>query len=173
MSLRPKTWKESVSDFVRDRKKVCIYLTAVSAFVFGLLIPGRVVVAVSPSLDHRIFVITKKFSPGEIKKDDYVIFTVRSHYIKKGKPARLMKKVSCVSGQRLETRSRIYYCNDEYLGMAKWYSLRGEPVDSFTWSGSIPEGKLFVTGQSPDSFDSRYLGFIERSKIEGIAHPLF
>ncbi len=66
---------------------------------------------------------------------------------KNGKPSRLLKKVSCVTGEKLETRSREYYCDGEYLGMAKWYSLKGEPVDSFVYSGTVPEGKLFVTGR--------------------------
>jgi signal peptidase I/conjugal transfer pilin signal peptidase TrbI len=157
---------------IRDRKKRSVYLAAVSALVFGLLLPGRTVVAISPSLDHRIFVMTKRFAPDEIRKDDYVVFTVRSHFIKNGRPSMLLKKVSCISGQMLETRAREYYCDGEYLGMAKWYSLKGEPVDAFVYSGTVPEGMLFVTGNHPDSFDSRYLGFIERRNVEGIAHPL-
>jgi signal peptidase I/conjugal transfer pilin signal peptidase TrbI len=163
--------KKSLSEFIPDRKKLCTYLAAVSALVFGLFLPGRIMVAISPSLDHRIFVITKRFTPEEIRKDDYVVFTIRSHYIKNGKPSRLLKKVSCVAGEKLETSAREYYCDGEYLGMAKWYSLKGEPVDAFVYSGTVPEGKLFVTGHHVDSFDSRYLGFIERSKVEGIARP--
>ncbi len=170
--MRRKTLKKCLTEFIRDRKKRSVYLAAVSAFIFGLLLPGRIVVAISPSLDHRIFVLTKSFNPGEIRKDDYIMFTVRSHYIKDGKPSRLLKKVSCVTGEKLETMGREYYCDGEYLGMAKWYSLKGEPVDSFVYSGTMPEGELFVTGNHPDSFDSRYLGFIERRNVEGIAHPL-
>ena len=138
----------------------------------GLILPGRIVVAISPSLDHRIFVINKNFAPGDIRKGDYVIFTVSNHYIREGKPTKLMKKVTCIGGERLETKTREYYCNGEYLVMAKWFSLRGEPLDSFAYSGTVPEGMLFVTGRHVDSFDSRYLGFIPRRKIEGIAHPL-
>ena len=170
--MRRKTLKKCLTEFIRDRKKRSVYLAAVSALVFGLLLPGRIVVAISPSLDHRIFVMTKRFAPDEIRKDDYVVFTVQSHYIRNGRPVRLLKKVSCVAGEKFETRTREYYCEDEYLGMAKRYSLKGEPVDGFAYSGTVPEGKLFVTGSHPDSFDSRYLGFIERSKVEGIAHPL-
>ncbi len=170
--MRRKTLKKCLTEFAGDRKKLAVYFAAVSALVFGLLLPGRIVVAISPSLDYRIFVVTKRFTPEEIRKDDYVVFTVRSHYIKNGKPSTLLKKVSCVTGEKLETRAREYYCSGVYLGTAKWYSFKGEPVDSFIYSGTLPEGKLFVTGRHVDSFDSRYLGFIERSKVEGIAHPL-
>jgi conjugal transfer pilin signal peptidase TrbI len=170
--LRLKTLKKCLTDFIRDRKKRSIWLAAISALVFGLLLPGRIAVAISPSLDHRIFVLTKSVAPGEIRKGDYVVFTVRSHYIKNGKPSRLLKKVSCVTGEKLETRTREYYCDGEYLGMAKWYSLKGEPVDPFVYSGTVPDGALFVTGRHADSFDSRYFGFIERRNVEGIAHPL-
>jgi signal peptidase I/conjugal transfer pilin signal peptidase TrbI len=164
--------KKCLTDFIRDRKKLAVYLAAVSALVFGLLLPGRIVIAISPSLDHRVFVVTKRFTPEEIRKGDYVVFTVRSHYIKNGKPSKLLKKVSCITGERLETRDRQYYCDGEYLGMGKQYSMKGEAVDSFIYSGPVQEGELFVTGRHADSFDSRYLGFIERSKVEGIARPL-
>ena len=170
--MRRKTLKKCLTELIPDPKRIAVSLAVISALLFGLLLPERIVVAVSPSLDHRIFVVTKRFTPDEIRKDDYVVFTVRSHYIKNGKPSRLLKKVSCVTGERLETRSREYYCDGEYLGMAKWYSLKGEPVDAFVYSGTVPEGQLFVTGRHVDSFDSRYLGFIERSKVEGIARPL-
>ncbi len=155
-----------------DGRKRSVWLAAVSALVFGLLLPGRIAVAISPSLDHRIFVLTKSFAPSEIRKGDYIVFTVRSHYIKNGRPSRLLKKVSCIAGQMLEARAREYHCDGEFLGMAKSYSLKGEPVDAFVYSGTVPEGMLFVIGNNPDSFDSRYLGFIERSNVEGIAHPL-
>jgi signal peptidase I/conjugal transfer pilin signal peptidase TrbI len=164
--------KRCLTDLAGDRKRVSVCFAAISALVFGLLLPGRILVAISPSLDHRVFVFAERFAPDEIRKDDYVVFTVRSHYIKDGKPSRLLKKVSCVAGQTLETRTRDYYCDDEYLGTAKRHSLKGEPVDAFVYSGTVPEGMLFVTGNHPDSFDSRYLGFIERRKVEGIAHPL-
>ena len=101
--MRRRTLKNYLTNNGRiawDRKKLCVYLAAVSALVFGVILPGRIVVAVSPSLDHRIFVVSKRFVPEEIRKDDYVIFTVRSRYIKNGTPARLMKKVSCVTGDR-------------------------------------------------------------------------
>ena len=169
--MRPKTLKKCLTELVPDPKRIAVSLAVISALVFGLLLPERVVVAVSPSLDHRVFVLTG-FTPDRIGKEDYVLFTVRSRFIKNGKPSRLLKKVSCVAGQRLETRARQYYCDGEYLGTAKRYSLKGEPVDSFVYSGTVPEGKLFVTGQHVDSFDSRYLGFIERSAVEGIARPL-
>ena len=51
--MRRKTLKKCLTDFIRDRKKRSVYLAAVSALVFGLLLPGRIVVAISPSLDHR------------------------------------------------------------------------------------------------------------------------
>jgi len=170
--LHLKTLKKCLTELIPDPKRIAVSLAAISALVFGLLLPERIVVAVSPSLDHRVFVVARGFTPDEIRKGDYVVFTVRSRYIKSGKPSRLLKKVSCVSGEKLETRARQYYCDGEYLGTAKWYSLNGEPVDSFVYSGTVPEGKLFVTGRHVDSFDSRYLGFIERRNVEGIAHPL-
>ena len=169
--MHRRTLKNYLTSNGWTRAKFCVWCAAVSALVFGVLLPGRIVVATSPSLDHRIFIVARSI-PEEIRRDDYVVFTVQSRYIKNGKPARLMKKVSCVAGDTLETRNREYLCNGEYLGTAKWHSLRGEPLDSFAYTGAVPEGKFFVTGQHVDSFDSRYLGFVERRKVEAVAHPL-
>ena len=90
--MRLRILKKCLTDLFTDRKKRSVWLAAVSALVFGLLLPGRIAVAISPSLDHRIFVITKSFTPDEIRKGDYVVFTVRSHYIKDGKPSRLFER---------------------------------------------------------------------------------
>ncbi len=123
--MHRKTLKKCLTEFVRDRNKLAVYLAAVSALVFGLLLPGRIVVAISPSLDHRLFVVTKSFTPDEIRKDDYVVFTVRSHYIKNGKPSTLLKKVSCVTGEKLETRAREYYCSRRLPGNGEMVFLQG------------------------------------------------
>jgi len=37
----------------------------------------------------------------------------------------------------------------------------------------IPEGKLFVEGDTKYSFDSRYWGFVDKSEIVGRVIPIF
>ena len=66
-----------------------------------------------------------------------------------------------------------FFCNGEYLVRAKDFSLKGEPLQHFTFNGPVPKGFMFVMGQHKDSFDSRYFGFVEKSRILAKAYPIF
>jgi len=46
-------------------------------------------------------------------------------------------------------------------------------VEAFSFSGKVPDGALFVVGDSPDSYDSRYFGFLRKEDVIKIAHPVF
>jgi len=133
----------------------------------------RIVFSLSPSLSHRVFLITER-SNTQVKKGDYVIFHLSSQLLDNGKSKKVIKEVSCVPGDWLhvDTRNRFFYCNGQYLGKAKESSLKGKPLPLFTYDGRIPEGKLFVSGQHKDSFDSRYWGFLEQGRVERLARPL-
>lgn len=48
----------------------------------------------------------------------------------------------------------------------------GRPAAAFRRSLTVPDGHYFVIGQSPDSFDSRYLGLIQREQVRGTAWRL-
>ena len=64
------------------------------------------------------------------------------------------------------------FCGNRFLGVAKTKSMKGEPVQPFVFNGIVPINKVFATGGHKDSYDSRYFGFVERSKITGLAIPL-
>jgi signal peptidase I/conjugal transfer pilin signal peptidase TrbI len=76
-------------------------------------------------------------------------------------------------GDHLKTLDRLYYCNGEFLGWAKEYSLKGERVENFVYDGVVPTGNIFVMGEHKDSFDSRYFGFIEAMDVAAIGHPVY
>lgn len=144
-----------------------------SAFIIGLLIPSRISVTVSNSLEHRIYLVSDMSDTREIKKNSYVLFTFTSKLINEGHPVNAMKIVSCVGGDTLEQRGKEFYCNGVYLGRAKDYSLKGERLDHFSYNGIIPSESLFVMGQHKDSYDSRYFGFIRKDDVRKIAYPIF
>jgi signal peptidase I/conjugal transfer pilin signal peptidase TrbI len=164
-----------------------------SAFAFGLLIPGRFSVTTTPSLVHRIYLVSRISDAREIRKGSYVLFPMRMAYVSSGQvidvmgvavadqrrrhpetaltPA--MKIARCLPGEHLTVSERLYYCNAEYLGRAKEYSLKGEKVENFVYNGVVPSGKVFVMGEHKDSLDSRYFGFIEAGHVTAIGHPLY
>ena len=176
----------------RDKIGKCLML--LSAFLFGLLIPGRFSVTTTPSLVHRIYLISRISDAREIRKDSYVLFTMRNTYMSNGQAIDVMGKVPphqnhkgghmaaatpvmkiarCLPGEQLKVSGRMYYCNGHYLGRAKEYSLRGEKVDNFVFDDGVPPGKIFVMGEHKDSLDSRYFGFIEATDVIAIGHPVY
>ena len=177
-----------------DREVLSRGLMLLAAFLFGLVIPSRFSVTTTPSLIHRVYLISCITDAREIKKDSYVLFAMRKSYITNGQPvdvmstvllehehrdgkpsapAPVMKIARCVPGEYLHVADRRYYCNDHYLGTAKEYSLRGEKVGNFVYDGVIPEGRIFVMGEHRDSFDSRYYGFIEVTDVTAIGHAVW
>ena len=138
----------------------------------GTSIPERISVTITPSLRNRIFLLDRYPNTGSIKKDQYVLFILRSEITEGSKTNKVIKKVACVEGDELLVRERSYFCNDRYLGAAKEYSLTGEKLTHFPFEGIIPEGKLFVFSNHVDSFDSRYFGFVRRDDVLAVAHPI-
>ncbi len=174
----------------RDKTVKCLML--LSAFAFGLLIPGRFSVTTTPSLSHRIYLVSRISDAREIRKGSYVIFPMRKKYVSNGREVEVisglafdrtqrrragsapaMKIARCLPGENLKVLDRTYYCNGKYLGRAKEYSLKGEEVDNFVYNGAVPSGKVFVMGEHKDSLDSRYFGFIEAADVTAIGHPLY
>ena len=104
-----------------------------------------------------------------------MIFRFASPLLEQGKPQSLIKEVTCVPGDALQvdTRNRFFYCNGQYLGMAKVITLKGALLPMFVYSGRIPGGRLFVSGRHRDSFDSRYWGFLDARNVRAIATPIF
>lgn len=119
---------------------------------------AHLVVITSPSLKHRFFWKCDGLS----QKGDYISFRFSHPLIEEGEVS-LTKRIACVEGDNLRLEGRTFYCNDIFVGTAKEKSMKGKPLPLFQFSGQVPAGKLFMTGDTVDSFDSRYWGFIDRS----------
>jgi signal peptidase I/conjugal transfer pilin signal peptidase TrbI len=131
----------------------------------------------TPSLKNRVYWINH--DPETVKRGDYVMFhfaDIAAQY-KLDDKREMMKIIGCNEGETLTVNDeKEYYCNGEYLGVkAKEISLKGEPLKNFVppAGGKVPAGFMFVIGQHKDSLDSRYFGFIEKSRILAKAFPIF
>lgn len=159
---------------LKNSKNFRLFLFFFSLILCGSLIPSRLSVSLTPSLDHRLFYLDRFPNPYAIKKYDYVLFTFSSRYINDGKPVKAIKQVACDEGKILRVTGNAYYCNgNEYIGRAKDYSLKGERLKNFVYNGKVPESYVFVAGRHKDSFDSRYYGFIKKKDIEAIAYHIW
>ncbi len=139
------------------------------------LIPSRFSVTITPSLDKRVFFISRDPQPDTLRKGDYVLLDMSSRYPGQVKPKSelAIKRISCVSGDILDHAGRDYFCNGEFLGTAKETALSGVALDAFDFEGAMPPGKIFLSAPHKDSFDSRYFGFVDLAEIKAKAIPLF
>jgi len=101
------------------------------------------------------------------QKGDYVNFQFSHEFIGGGTHT-LTKRYRCGPGDTLRTENLMFYCNNEFLGQAKAQRRDGTPFSHFVWNGAIPPGKAFLWGEHPDSFDSRYWGFMDIKQLERV-----
>lgn len=156
--------------FFRNKisKKDAFVMLVITAAISGLILsysfwPIKIEHTHDNSLPYHWW-ITVEYEKGEDKgkvveidnyfKDKY------THYAKS-----LVKVIRCDEGERLEVKEKEYYCNGELIGKAVWADRLGVPINNFVFNGVIPDNQAFVLGTHYRSYDSRYLGFINKSKI--------
>jgi type IV secretory pathway protease TraF len=106
---------------------------------------------------------------GPVQLGDYVYFEAQSEVINNGEKALLTKQVACVEGMTVSFNGTAFACDGKPLGgevIRKTSDGREVKVSDF--QGVIPEGKVFVIGTHPRSFDSRYLGLLDRKDIKRV-----
>lgn len=150
------------------------WLAITALLAAGTLLPGKISVTLTPSLKHRLYWLTR--NPDKVMRGDYVLFRHKELTDRIGMKMSedVMKILGCNEGDLLTVDvEKKFYCNGEYLVRAKDISLKGEPLQHFVFNGQIPKGFMFVMGQHKDSYDSRYFGFVDKSRILAKAYPIF
>ncbi len=153
----------------------------VLVLLIGMLIPGRICITLTPSLNKRVFWMSHNVE--NIQRNDYVLFTLDTGHlspdvsipddVRKGDEVQVMKRVACVTGDLLKVDGQDYFYNDSFIGRSKLLSIKGKRLTPFTYNGIVPEGLVFLIGDHPDSYDSRYYGFIDRMTFQAHAWPIF
>lgn len=128
-------------------------------------------VTLTKSLSKRVFWSVKYDQKQNVKTGQYIIF---DQYVPKpqNKMRTFIKKAGCTSGETLTVKNDDYFCDGEYIGHAKRKSLTGETMVPFVFNGKVPDGATFAIGDHADSFDSRYVGFISRTRVKEVAWAL-
>lgn len=83
-----------------------------------------------------------------------------------------VKTLGCNEGEFLETRGREFFCNGISIGRAKEYTKKGKPLTPFYYRGTVPQGQYFAVGETKDSYDSKYWGFVRKEWIIGKVYKL-
>jgi len=163
----------------REKRTILLFSLLLAGFA-GSFLPGRISVTLTPSVKHRVWWLSQDIS--YVRHGEYVLFHLPSSALAgmavpksvvSGDEIQAIKRVGCDEGEELKRKGRDFFCGEEYLGHAKERSQQGEPLTPFLFSGKIPTGKVFLVGDHPDSFDSRYFGLVEKSSYQAWARPIF
>ena len=167
--------KKKLSWKLNSREK-SLAIVVLAALLGGAWLPGRLIVSTSPSLEHRIFFLTR--AKDSITTGDYLVFRHKNtQFVHKGleqENDRFVKKVGCCPGDMLSVDSkRTFYCSERQLGTALETDSKGRSLPIFDFTGVVPVNSYFMVGTNPRSFDSRYFGFIHADEILYKALPIW
>ena len=164
--------------------KFKIFIVIVLIVIGGAAIPNYFAVTTTPSLNKRIFFIIKNKQIEKLKTGDHVMFSLLKSKPESDLPDKLVrmikddgkdseiKKIGCVAGEKLKNIGNEFYCKNKLIAKAKDYSLNGEKLKKFEFSGKVPKGDMFLVGDHVDSYDSRYFGFIKTKDIIATVYPI-
>jgi conjugative transfer signal peptidase TraF len=77
----------------------------------------------------------------------------------------LIKEVQGLSGDVITIDNSNLFLNNQFLGGIKKCDSEGKPLVSFLKTHIIPPHKFLLLGITPDSYDSRYFGLIDQTKL--------
>jgi type IV secretory pathway protease TraF len=113
-----------------------------------------------------------------------VEISINNKNIPKGK--KLAKRIGCFPGERIQRKGLDFYCNNSYenimnyLGSARMTNLKSQPLHPWLLENYpeeqeilIPENEYYMFGNSPFSYDSRYIGLISNDKITSCLLELY
>jgi conjugal transfer pilin signal peptidase TrbI len=126
----------------------------------------------TPSLPYTLLVIDKRAAVGH---QDLVAFPYAGHALA-GRVAgiTMLKRVVGMPADSILVDRRNVSVAGHYVGHALFKTSTGEPLVPVS-PGVVPDGFLFVAGDHPMSFDSRYreFGFVDQSHVIGKAIAVF
>lgn len=84
----------------------------------------------------------------------------------------IAKLVAGVPGDRVLIKNDRAYVNGQFIGELILNGKLGKSPGAFDRDEIVPEGKLFVIGTLPRSYDGRYWGFLNQDVLIGHVTPL-
>lgn len=104
--------------------------------------------------------------------DDLAGFLDARGYLPRGLP--LIKRVLALGGTRVCRRGSAIIAYDGIYGQALARDTRGRPLPDWQGCRTLHDGEaFFMNWDSPDSFDSRYVGPLPVTTIVGRAIPVW
>jgi conjugative transfer signal peptidase TraF len=85
----------------------------------------------------------------------------------------LLKRVAAVSGQQVCERNGVVEIDGSAVATAKTRDGVGRRLDAWRGCRTLADGELFLLSQNTASFDSRYFGPIDHTRVIGRAVPVW
>ena len=98
------------------------------------------------------------------------IFAGARRYLRKG--ALLIKPIAAGAGQTVCRHGALVTVNGRIVARARTLDAAGRPLPAWSGCFRLAADQIFVLSADPDSFDSRYMGPIDRAHVLGTAQPV-
>ena len=158
---------------LKTKRLFCFVIGIASITYAGASIPAKLSISPTNSVGYHLFFYKKNFRKSDLKKNTMVVVPLYTRLIDNCWPCLAVKYIKCDEGDNLRAETGTFFCNDIYLGAAKTHSKQGTPVKAFKYNGRIPENYFFDMGTHIDSYDSRYIGLVNKDEIKAVAIPVF
>lgn len=86
---------------------------------------------------------------------------------------RFIKRVAANDGDRVCTNGDAIRINDRTVAHRAVYDSQGRALPHWRGCMTLSGDEVFLMGDTPDSFDSRYFGPVNTADIEGVWRPVF
>lgn len=157
-------------------------LTGVEAALFGLAAlvlasqasPRLAIVNETRSLPRGLYV---RVPGGRPDRGAVVVLppppATRAYLAGLGMPdrARLLKRVAASRGDRVCASPGGIVVRGRRVTVRR-HDRRGVPLPAWTACDNLGPEEVFLLGDSPDSYDSRYFGPVRRAELDGVFRPV-
>lgn len=165
----------------RPRKRPAVFLSqafllsvvmlAVGTYVFSRFTIGIDLQQVQ-CLPYKVFIIDR--ANKEIGRGDYLAFRADER-VGPWFPAGMtfIKEVVGLPGDRVRVENGQVTVRGESRGELTLLGKLERSAQDFARDEEVPEGMFWVMGTAPESYDSRYWGYVEERQVIGRAYPVF
>lgn len=120
----------------------------------------------------RVYVL--KFERPQVARGHFVAYRDFEGVMGPNYAGRMLgKMIAGVPGDRVVVKDDFAWVNGWPVGKLIHNARLGRAPGAFDRDEIVPEGKVFVVGTEPRSYDSRYWGFLGQHALIGSLSPLF
>jgi len=152
---------------VQKRNVLTIYLAVAICIAIIVLACRNIGINISESVPFRIYYIDradKQYSCGK-----YILFYLNKDPLNiLPDNVKLVKRIACAPGMTLNSSNNEFTCDGKIIAVR-----RDKANMKFSFNGTVPQRRYFMSGDHFRSYDSRIWGFLDEKDIIAVVHPFF